>query len=130
MYPTVNVLMGMWGFCIPERIEVYDAQDTVRDFLATVTSEDFLQKETWRRLPFLMLIHPRGDRLPVRGHYIEGGDYQVGFNHLTSDVPIWYTLADVVASKLHTGRDPEVVGALGFRPVGLNPHLRPARFRG
>ncbi len=130
MYPTINVLMGLWGSCIAERIEVYDALDRVRDFLTYVTLEDLLRPEAWRRLPFLVLIHPRDDRLPVRTQYIDGGDYQVGFNYLTSDVPIWCTLADAVASKLQTGRVPEVVAALGFRPIGLNPHLRPVRFRG
>src|SRR3989442_14141082 len=103
--------------------------DPVRAFLAGARFEDLLRPETWRRLPFLVLVRPRDDRLPARAQYIEGGDYQVGLNYLTSDVPIQYTLADAVASKLQTGRVPEAVGALGFRPTGLNPRLRPVRFR-
>lgn len=130
MYPTINVLMGLWQWWIAERVEVYDALEQVRDFLAHVTSGDLLRPEAWRRLPFLVLVRPRNDRLPVRAQYIEGGDYQVGLNYLTSDVPIQYTLADAVASKLQTDRVPEVVAALGFRPIGMNPHLRPVRFRG
>src|SRR3989442_1475448 len=85
MYPTINVLMELWQCWIAERVEAYDALDQVHDFLASLTLQDLLRPATWRRLPFLVLIRPRDDRLPVRAQYIEGGDYQVGLNYLTSD---------------------------------------------
>src|SRR5437773_9912335 len=131
MYPTVNVLMGLWSWWTAQRLEVYDATEQVRDSIANVRFDDLLVPSAWRlMLPFLVLLRPSTERLPVRAQYIEGGDYQVGLNYLTSAVPLWYTLADAIVSKLHTGKVPEVLRALGFRPVGLSPHLRPIRFRG
>ena len=43
-----------------------------------------------------------------------GGSFGIGVNPLTSTEPLWYTLADLVASRLLTGRAPRL---LRVRPV-------------
>ena len=40
----------------------------------------------------------------------------IGFNYLTSDTPLWFTLADVIASKLLTGKVPKIIEAITFSP--------------
>jgi DNA polymerase family B len=37
-------------------------------------------------------------------------------NHLTSEKPLWFTLADVIASKLLSGRVPKIIEAITFSP--------------
>ena len=51
--------------------------------------------------------------------------YGIGVNPLTSDRPLWYTLADCVASKLRTGNAPRVIRALRYVPDAEATH-RPA----
>ena len=54
----------------------------------------------------------------VRARYDEAGNsWQIGVNPLRSE-PRWYTLADVMASTLLTGRPPRVLRAIGLEPVG------------
>ncbi|MDP9440315.1 MAG: helix-turn-helix transcriptional regulator, partial [Actinomycetota bacterium] len=86
--------------------------------------------ETWPKLRTLVRVNPDADILPVRGRYGDEGQYTIGLNHLTSEEPLWYTLADCVASKLLTGKAPEVEEALSFEPVGVQPDLGPIDLAG
>jgi DNA polymerase elongation subunit (family B) len=45
-------------------------------------------------------------------------------NYLTSDSPVWHTLADVIAAKLLGGKSPEILEAITFSPKDLQPGLR------
>lgn len=131
MYPTVNALQGLWDLLRAERIRIVDATEEVRAFLKTVSADALFDPETWKRLPAIVLTHPDGDVLPTRARH---GDeqysaYGIGVNPLTSDRPLWYALADCVASKLRTGRTPRVLRALCFVPEGRQT-LKPVRLRG
>src|SRR5262249_24113099 len=77
----------------------------------------------------LVQIQPMSDRLPVRAKYNQL-DYSVGFNKLKSAEPLWYTLADCIASTLLTGRPPQVKRALRFSPVGIQDGLEPVDLMG
>ncbi len=46
------------------------------------------------------------------------------------DEPVWYALADVIASMLITGRPPEIIRALKLMPVGRQPGLKAIKLRG
>lgn len=39
-----------------------------------------------------------------------------GLNHLTSETPLWFTLADVIDAKLLGGKSPEILEAITFLP--------------
>jgi hypothetical protein len=74
----------------------------------------------------------RGRRAPVRrGYFVDviraryGDDSQktIGVNYLTSANPLWYTLADCIASKLLTGKAPTVLRAVRFMPKGVQGGL-------
>lgn len=121
MYPTVSALMGNWGFIIAETLEHEDATAEIAAFLERVTLEDVQRPEFWPGLAVLVRVTPEADILPVRATYRPAGDGftaspTIGLNHLTSDKPFWFTLADCIASKLLTGRAPKVLEAAAFRP--------------
>ncbi len=137
MYPTVCSLMGLWRFVVAQGVE-WDEDDAVtqevRDFLHRVTLRDLQRQETWRELPALVQVKPAGDLFPVRAKYAtvtEDGErtedvqYTIGLNHLTSERPLWFSLADCVASKILTGAPPQVLSAIGFRPGPRQPTLKP-----
>ncbi|PLS86324.1 MAG: hypothetical protein CYG60_07830, partial [Actinobacteria bacterium] len=130
MYPTVCTLMGLCHFVISEGVRWSDATEEVRRFLEEVTLEDLQKPETWPKLRALVRVKPDSDVFPVRGRYGEEGQYTIGLNHLTSEEPLWYTLADCVASKLLTGKAPDVAEALRFKPVGVQSELAPIDLAG
>jgi hypothetical protein len=66
----------------------------------------------------LVLIEPEEDCLPLRTTYGDGpAATNIGLNFVTGP-PTWYTLADVVASILLTGKGPRILDAVRFVPVG------------
>jgi hypothetical protein len=131
MYPTVNTLMGLWRFLTAERIVVEDATDEVCRFVDGLSADDLFRPETWTHLPALVEVLPDADVLPLRTTYDSTGKtFQIGVNPVTSDRPLWYTLADVIASAVLTGRAPVILRALRFRPEGRQAGLRPVKLRG
>ena len=117
MYPTVNALMELWGVLSAERIETTDATEEVRRTLDGVTADRCFESEFWRQLPVLVQIEPNGDVLLVRAKYGELA-WQIGLNVLEEAEPLWYTLADCVASTLLAGKPPKVLQALRLAPSG------------
>jgi hypothetical protein len=124
MYPTVCTLMGLWSFVTADHVTWTDATDEVRTWLERVTLDDMQDPMIWRQLTVLVQVAPAGDLFPVRSRYDEGS-YTIGLNHLTSDEPLWFTLADCLASKVLTGRVPTILQARRFATVGLQSVLRP-----
>ena len=66
----------------------------------------------------------------MRAQY--GGEPQktIGLNYLTSVEPLWFTLADCIASKLLTGKPPEIVQAIRFQPGPVQRGLCPITLAG
>ena len=120
MYPSVNSLMGLWSFLIAERIDVLDTTAETQSFLAGITLDGLYDPSVWRKLTTLVLVQPDGDILPVRGKYSRGGTANIGVNPLWSQRQVWYTLADVVASKLLSGRTATITKALHLSPSGTD----------
>ena len=103
--------------------------------------EDLLRADLWRQLPVLVQIQPEGDCLPVRAAYDQlsagaRGDrqssYTIGLNYLTTEGgrPLWFTLADCLASTLLTGKPPKVLTAVRFSPEGVQDGLQPISILG
>ncbi len=132
MYPTVNTLMGLWRHHTAERIDIVDTTKETAEWLGTVTLEEMFDPAAWRRLVGLVQIEADGDILPVRARYGLKGqpNATIGVNPYWSTQPQWFTLADVVASTLLTGRPPKVLRAIRFEPVGIVDALRTVRLGG
>jgi hypothetical protein len=114
MYPTVCTLMGLWRFVIADGMTFTDATDEVRRLVDRCTLDDLQDPNTWRALACIVQVRPDGDIFPVRATYPGDQSSTIGLNHLTADEPLWFTLADVLASKVLSGKSPQIVSALRF----------------
>ena len=85
---------------------------------------------TWRHFVGIAQIIPDGDVLPVRARYGAGPSWQIGVNPLTSQRPMWFTIADLITSKLQTGRTPKILRAISFAGQGKIADLRPVELLG
>lgn len=137
MYPTVNSLMNLWRFSIAREIRVLEKQTKwVKEFLRNLTAANLFEPDTWKKLTAYVKIIPDGDILPARCKYsLETNDWQVGVNHLYAkdedpNNALWFSLPDVVASVLLTGRIPKIVDAFRIVPRGILGGLKPTRLRG
>lgn len=139
MYPTVNTLMGLWEFIISDGIEEEDATDDIRQKLESWTPEHLQQQANWKHLHAIVQVLPDDDVLPVRSVYSyamprheTGKSANIAINRLTSKVPLWFTLADCLASKfLHPNQKaPNVVQAIRFRPKSAQTSLTPVCLEG
>ena len=137
MYPTVNSLMDLWRFVIAREVRVVEhCQAEIKRFLSTLTPEKLFCPKTWKRLPAFVKVIPNGDLLPSRAKYSSASnDWQVAVNHLyasdnAASEGLWFSLPDVVASVLLTGRIPQIVDAFKLIPFGKLSGLRPVMLGG
>jgi hypothetical protein len=137
MYPTVNGLMGLWDFVIARKIRVVTGcQKEIEKFLRSLTPEKLFLPSTWKKFPAFVKVVPDGDLLPSRAKYSStSNDWQVALNHLyatdhAASEGLWFSLPDVIASVLLTGKIPKIVDAFKLVPMGKLPDLRPVRLSG
>jgi hypothetical protein len=132
MYPSVNSLMDLWSVVIAQKIKVVEhCHQEIETFIRNLVSEDLFDPATWRHLKAFVKIVPDGDILPSRAKYSsESNDWQVAVNHLYSKEPLWFSLPDVVASVILTGRIPKIVDAFRIEAQGKMAGLVPTKLRG
>ena len=129
MYPTVNSLMGIWDFVIADGFTVEDSTAETQELLNSVTVKSLQQPLMWRKLCTLVRLRPDQDVFPVRAKYNDD-TYTIGLNFLSSDEPLWFTLADCIVSKLQTGKSPRIDRAQTYRPGARQNDLKPVRVLG
>jgi hypothetical protein len=128
MYPTVCTLMGLWNFVRARGVVFRDDTDRVRALIETPREqlvEQLRHKPIWSQLTALVQVAPNRDLFPVRARYPDADTANIGLNELSSDDPIWFTLADVLAAKFLTGRTPTILKAIRFDPKGKQTGLKP-----
>jgi hypothetical protein len=133
MYPTVCTLMGLWEFVRANGVMHSDDTQAIRELLASprdVLVERLRRKEGWADLTVLAQVLPDRNLFPVRAQYPGGETATIGMNHLSSDKPLWFTLADVLASKILTGTTPKVLEAIRFKAREKQDGLRPIAVAG
>lgn len=125
MYPTIYVLLGMDKFLKCRKVTFETTTEETQQLLNSIALEDIAKKETWSRLATICKIIPDGDVLPVRSKYDSKNTYNIGINYLKSEdrTSLWYTLADLIASKLLTGRTPVIEESVTFHPEGMQDDL-------
>lgn len=124
MYPTVCTLMNLWRFAIAKGMKSRNSTKETRAFLKGIKLDDLQSPNTWRALATLVQIEPDEDILPVRARYGGGNQQTIGLNYLTSEKPLWFTMADIIASKLLTGKCPRILKAITFTPDEPQDDLR------
>jgi hypothetical protein len=130
MYPTVCALMGLWKFVIAKGMSQRDSTDEIRDMLDRVQLTDLQQQRFWLSLRTIVLVQPDKDIFPVRARYGDKHQFTIGLNYFTSEFPMWFTLADCIASKLLTGKTPKVIRATSFEPLAKQSTLWPINILG
>ncbi|MDB5595656.1 MAG: hypothetical protein JWM36_2617 [Hyphomicrobiales bacterium] len=133
MYPTVCTLMGLWKFVCARGVSYRDDSDQVRAMLDRSPEElieRLREKSAWSDLAVLVQVSPKEDIFPVRANYTREEPSTIGLNYLTGDDPLWFTLADVLVSKILTGRAPEVVRTIRFEPLEQQEGLRTIQIAG
>jgi hypothetical protein len=136
MYPTVNSLMNLWEFVTAQQIVIENhCAKGIERLLSALKPSDLFDPALWRMLPAFVQMVPNGDILPVRARYgAITHDWQVGINHLytrhTQEEALWFSLPDVVASVILTGRVPKIIDAFRLKPDGRLTDMRSVRLRG
>jgi len=129
MYPTVDTLTGIWRLVTARQIDTVDVTQEVIQLLGNTALQDWFHPQAWKQLVTTVEVDPDGDVVPVRANYRDQ-DWSIGVNPLHADEPFWYTLPDLVASILLSGRAPTVRRALRFVPSGRQAGLQPVKLRG
>jgi hypothetical protein len=130
MYPTVCTLMGLWWFVVADGMTWRDATEDAKKLLRETTLAEIQRQDTWRKLTVLVRVKPDRDVFPVRADYDGSGQPTIGANYLSADGSLWFTLADCLAAKLLSGKEPEVLEALVFEPGPLQSGLQPITLSG
>lgn len=135
MYPTVNSLMKLWQFVIAREIKVIEhCQDEILRFLGKLKENpgSLFSPDTWERLTAFVKVIPDRDILPNRGKYnAASNDWQVAVNYLYAggherNQALWFSLPDVIASVLLTGKIPNIIDAFRLETHGMQDGLKPA----
>jgi hypothetical protein len=128
MYPTVNSLMGLWRFVTAYKIQVVEhCVDEIQALLNGITLERLFDPETWKHFAGFAKIIPDSDILPSRSKYNgDTSDWQVAINYLSGDTgnsrhALWFSLPDVIVSRILTGRVPQVLDAFRLERVAGAP---------
>lgn len=129
MYPTMCGLLGIWEFIVSDHIDCIEVTNEVQNLLDNITRDDLRDKIFWKNLNVICEVVPDEDIFTVRSDF-NGVNYNLANVYLTSNEPLSYTLADVVASKLLTGKNPKILKAVRFVPVGVQDGLRLVRIIG
>jgi len=136
MYPTVNSLMDLRQFLIAREVRVKHCKTEIEQFLRGLTPEILFCQKTWKRFPAFVKLIPNGDLLPSRGKYSAvSNDWQVALNYLyasdhAQSAALWFSLPDVAASVLLTGKIPVIVDAFKLVPDRKLANLKSIRLGG
>lgn len=123
MYPTMFIMTDLWDLLIANEIEWFDDTENVRKFIDDITLEDLKNPETWKKLNVIAKVLPENDILPARMKYGDKNTFNIGANYINSKIPLWYTLSDIIASKILTGKAPKILNAIRFIPKGKQTSL-------
>lgn len=127
-YPTLFSLLGLWQHVIADKLHADQGPDVAADvqqLLDATTVDGCFDPALWPQLVGYAQIQPDGDVLPVRAQYDpHSPSWGIAVTPLTSP-ELWYSLPDLVASTLLTGRAPTVLQAIRLRPEGTSDGLTP-----
>ncbi|MFZ2032091.1 MAG: hypothetical protein WAU68_17400 [Vitreimonas sp.] len=130
MYPTVCTLMQLWPMLTATGVECVEDAAWAQRFLEEISLEQVRDPGTWKSLTAIVCVEPDADIFPVRARYGGEGSATIGINYLSSEQPLWFTLADCVASKILTGKAPKVIRALRFKASKRQDGLKPVDIAG
>lgn len=117
-YATVAEILGLGRILAAERLKVLDATAEVAEMLANVSLDDVLSPSWWAGLNVIVEMRPDGAVLPSRSYLNGEGTPSLVVSPLYADRPMFFALADVVASVLYGGAPPVLTRAWRLVPEG------------
>ncbi|MBS3921970.1 MAG: hypothetical protein KGZ37_02320 [Nitrosarchaeum sp.] len=124
MYPTVCTLQHLWSFVIAKNIRYVDATIEVQEFLDSVSLEDLQNPKTWPKLIGIATIQPQNDILPIRSKFGKKYAWNIGMPIVSCKKSLNYSISDLVASKLLSGKTPKILEAYKFIAEGVQSGLK------
>jgi hypothetical protein len=128
-YPTCCALLGLFNVLTAKSVSFKNDTANVRKFLRRITLDRCFEPSMWRECRFFALVEPDKDILPVRAVYNEITQ-NIGNNHLSSEIPLWFAGPDVIASVIRTGKVPHILRAVRMVPSGKQAGMRTVNLRG
>jgi len=125
-YGAIKHNMDTQLFDLAVDVHVEDCAQELREWFASRTPAQMLDEgrdpTSWRTLATIVLVKPDGKLLlPVRADF-GGGTRNIAQCYVTSEAPLPYTLADIIAGYLRgEGSQPNIVEAVRFVPIGQVP---------
>jgi hypothetical protein len=133
MYPTVCTLMGLWSFVRSTGVIPRNDTAAIRQLVEMpreALAARLRGKAGWKDLCVLVQVLPKHSLFPIRAEYPESDSANIGLNYLSGDQPQWFTLADVIASKILGNETPNVTAAIRFEPKAIQDALKPIDIAG
>lgn len=125
MYPTLNILTGMHEFLVAEKIRVAEATKEIQRMLDGITLESLQNPEIWNLFSAIAIIKPDKDILPIRRRFDpEKQSQNIGICNINSNKELIYSVADLIASKILTGKTPKIDKVYKFIPCGVQKGLK------
>jgi hypothetical protein len=117
-YPTVFVLQNLDRYLFAQGFDWHDEDPAeLRRWMNGLDPQAVLDPSLWPRLDALCLVQPDGDLFPTRSRYRIGSRaYNLALAYRYRGPAQWWALADVIATKLETGRTPSILRAIRFTP--------------
>jgi hypothetical protein len=131
-YPTVFVLQNLDRYLLATGFDWHDENpETLRRWVNRLNPESVLDPKLWPKLDAICFVQPDGDFVPTRARFRHTSSaYNLALAYRHGGPPQWWTLADVLDSKLQTGRSPTILRAIRFKPRPRQSGLRPVDLNG
>jgi hypothetical protein len=139
-YPTVYTIMQLHNLAIAAEYEIVRCHEEAIALCERIRRNPdlLLDRNIWASLVVFVKVSPHEDYLPVRAAF-SGDASNVNICVTTvsagGDVSLWYSMADIAASVLETGKAPRILDAfrvvptsrqilntIEFAGVRLDPH--------
>jgi hypothetical protein len=136
-YPTVFVLQELDRYLFGQGFD-WQEEDPwpTQQLLDRIQPEDVLDRALWPTLDAICLVAPEGALLPTRARYraattADGSRaYNLALAYRHGGPVQWWTLADLIASKLEAGHAPKLLRVIRFQPRRRQTGLRPVELNG
>jgi hypothetical protein len=97
-YPLINALLHLQDYLLAKYLRTEKCLNEVKEFFEKLIFNDLRYKETWLKLPILVRVKTNDDLLPYR---TDKNQFEL---REQSNSILWFSLCDVIASYLMTGK--------------------------
>lgn len=116
-YPLVNALLNSQSYLLADYIRIEHCVSEAIELINSITLEDLQQKETWKILTMLVKVEVTNGILPAK---LELASSTKIYGQMTVKPPAkviqWYSMLDIIASKIRTGIAPTILDAYRLVP--------------